>query len=177
MTVLVRRFRCARPSVHFHRFHERKIDHQPIVARRHPSDAVSARPNRQPCSHAKRTAALIIRTKRYDIRPTINPSIPDSSSFVIASVRRGHQLATELLAKERNCAAAHCIAAVLLGARFQRFADVTKPHPTSSSAAEAFSFDLFVSSVKHRLFLACRVTAGLTRPLRDRFCQVHFAFH
>src|SRR5262249_22019493 len=98
----------------FNRFHERHIDHQPIVAHCCAGGAVSAAAN---CheqlvlvgkTHGGHDVP-IIRTERNERRPTIDPPIPDSSSFVVTSVSRRNQPPTQLLAKGSNYAVAQCL--------------------------------------------------------------------
>jgi hypothetical protein len=71
----------------------RRRVHQSIVAHRRPSAAVSAATNRHKefmlTSEAQgRNNVSFVCTKRNESGPAVNPSIPDSSSFVVTGVRR-----------------------------------------------------------------------------------------
>src|SRR6516164_1320974 len=84
--------RSARLGINFHLLHEREINYQSIVAHRRSSAAVSAATNRHKqfmltCEAHGRNDVSFICTKRNESRPAVNPSIPDSSSFVVTGVR------------------------------------------------------------------------------------------
>src|SRR5262245_8837333 len=92
--------------------HEREVDHKSIIADRGTGTTVSASPHcdeklvlagKAQCDHD----LLLVCAKRDQRRSTIDPSIPNPSSRVVAGVVRRDEPATQVLTKSRNCTRAN----------------------------------------------------------------------
>jgi len=93
-------------------FHKREVDHKSIITDRCTGTTVSASPH---CDEKLVLAGksqydhdlLLVCAKRDQRRSTIDPSIPNPSSRVVAGVVRRDEPATQVLTKSRNCTRAN----------------------------------------------------------------------